>query len=115
MLQTLYRASFFLYEISFLMLALAVGTEGEIMRRLARTLRLPPFWILPACSAVLLLGCALLHFYVYHLLLPQYLVSGSRTELLLMYQLKTVSMGSILLAGAALALGCGWYLKRTTR
>lgn len=115
MLQTLYRASFFLYEISFLLLALALGTQSELMRKLTRTLHLPPYWVLPAAGSVLLLFCALTHFYVYHFISPRYLATALHKDLLLMYVLKTVSMVSILLAGACLAAGCGFYLKKTTQ
>jgi len=114
MLQYLYRGSFFLYEIGFILFALALGTQGELLRKLTRTLRLPPYWIFCSLSAVLMLLCALIHFYVYHYLSPQYLLSVSQEKLLLMYWLKTVSMGSIFIAGVSLVLGCGLYLKKTT-
>jgi hypothetical protein len=115
MLQILYRASFFLYELSFLALAVALGIQSLLMRRLTLAIRLPPYWLACAASAGLLLVCAVIHFYVYYFLSPQYLLSGARAELLWMYTLKTVSMGSIFLAGAALLAGAGAYLRSTTR
>jgi len=115
MLQLLYRASFFLYELGFIGLALALGTQGVLMRRLTRTLRLPPYWLLPSASGCLLLFCALIHFYVYHFLSPQYLLSGAREQLLWMYTLKTISMSCIFVSGLALLLGGRAYLRATTR
>jgi hypothetical protein len=115
MLQILYRASFFLYELSFLAFAAALAVQAGLMRRLGRTLRLPPFWLGPAAAAVLMLACALLHFYAYHVLSPEYLASGSRGLLFQMYALKTLSMSGVLLAGLSLVLGAGAYQRATTR
>jgi hypothetical protein len=115
MLQILYRASFFLYELSFLAFAAALVVQAGLMQRLGRVLRLPAFWLGPAAGAVLMLACALLHFYAYHFLSPQYLASGSRELLFQMYTLKTLSMSGILLAGLSLLLGARAYLRATTR
>ena len=115
MLDLLYRASFFLYEVSFIMFAWLLGTYGESLRRLSRSLHQPPYWIFTAFSSLLMLGCAVLHFYVYHFLSPQYLQTGTHEQLILMYILKFVSMASIFMAGLALALGNGLYLKTISR
>jgi hypothetical protein len=115
MLQILYRASFFLYELSFLGFAVALAVQSGLMRRLGRVLRLPPYWWGPAVGSVLMLVCALLHFYVYHFLSPEYLAANSRTVLLQMYALKTASMASVLLSGLSLLLGARAYLRATTR
>jgi hypothetical protein len=115
MLQLLYRTSFFLYELSFLAFAAALALQAGLLLRLGRVLRLPPYWLGAAVGAVLMLTCALLHFYVYHFLSPEYLASGSHELLLQMYALKTLSMLGILFAGLALLLGAGTYLRATTR
>ena len=104
-LDWIYRASFLLYEISFLLFALGLGLYGEAQRRLTRALQLPSVWWLSSAAAVLMLACALLHFYVYHHLSPRYLTGGDHDLLLQMYLLKSLSMLSIFLAGAALTAG----------
>ncbi len=115
MLQILYRASFFLYELSFVGFAAALVLQAVLMRRLGRVLRLGAYWLGPAVAAVLMLGCAGLHFYVYHFLSPDYLASGAHPLLLQMYALKTLSMLAVLFAGLSLLLGAGAYLRATTR
>lgn len=115
MLQFLYRASFFLYELSFLALALALALQAGMMGRLGRALRLPPYWLGPAAGAGLMAACAVLHFYVYHTLSPAYLASSSHLLLLRMYGLKTLSMLSVLFAGVALLIGAWAYLRDTSR
>ncbi len=114
MLSILYRASFFLYEISFCLFALALFYHGTVLQQLARAFRLPALAWLSYLAGVLLLVCAGIHFYVYHSLSPQYMQTGSLDQLLQMYALKTVSMFSILIAGLALSLGNSFYLKKTT-
>ncbi len=114
MLQLLYRASFFLYEISFILFALALGSYSESLRKITRAWRLGPYWLCPVCASLLMLLCALMHFYVYHFLSPRYLQTGAHEQLLLMYLLKTISMLSIFLAGACLLLGNGMFLKKNS-
>lgn len=109
----LYQASFFLYEIGFLLLALALVAQAEVSRRLTRILRLPPVWIFSLAAAGLLLLCAGIHFYAYHALSPRYLSSGAQDLLVTMYALKMISMCSLFLAGTGFLLGIGWYLLKT--
>ncbi|MCK5218466.1 hypothetical protein KAR10_03015 [bacterium] len=115
MLDILYRASFFLYEIGFMLLAVALWIYSRSMRKLNQTLRQPVFWIWPAIGALLLAICASNHFFVYYWLSPQYLRSESRHLLILMYVFKTVSMGNILIAGLALAVSNLLYLRRISK
>jgi len=115
MLDFLYRASFFLYEISFMLLAIALWIYSRSLRKLNQALRQPIFWIWPAIGALFLIICAANHFYVYYWLSPQYLRYESRHLLILMYVLKTVSMGSILMAGLVLAVSNLLYLRRISR
>jgi hypothetical protein len=110
----LYRASFFLYEISFLLFAAALFAHGRTLGTLTRALHLPPLGWLAHAAGALLVFCAFTHFYVYHFLSPQYLQTGSSDQLLLMYALKTLSMIGIFLAGAVLAVGNAVYLKKTS-
>ncbi|NTV53289.1 MAG: hypothetical protein HGA76_09805 [Candidatus Firestonebacteria bacterium] len=114
MLSILYRASFYSYEISFLIFAAALFYHGAVLGILTRALKLPDWGWLAHLAGALLLLCALIHFYVYHSLSPQYMLTGSANQLLLMYLLKTFSMAGVLLAGAALVIGNGLYLKRTS-
>jgi hypothetical protein len=115
MLSLIYRASFFLYEISFLLLAFALAVYGESWRRLTRALHQPAYWVLAWVGALGMVLCAVVHFYVYHDLSPQYLVSGDHEQLMLMYLLKTISMVSIFLTGLLLILGSVLYLRRISR
>lgn len=110
----IYRASFFLYEISFLLFAVALFFYGGALGKLTQALKLPPLGYLAHTAGVFLLFCAATHFYVYHFLSPQYLQTGASDQLVLMYALKTLSMVGIFLAGLALAVGNGVYLKKTT-
>jgi len=108
----LYRASFFLYEISFLLFAGTLAYAAWSGFRINRALRQPAYWVWPGVGAVLLSVCAWSHFHVYHRLSPQYLVSASPDLLIQMYILKTVSMAAIFATGAGLAVS-GWlYLRR---
>ncbi len=115
MLDSLYRASFFLYEIGFILLAIALWIYSRSLYKLNQALRQPSFWFWPALGALLLIICASNHFYVYYWLSPQYLRYESRPLLILMYILKTVSMGSILIAGLALAVSNLLYLRRISK
>jgi hypothetical protein len=115
MLDFLYRASFFLYEISFTFFALALALCGWSMFRINRALRQPAFWILPGLSSFLLLACAYIHFYVYHRISPQYLLTASRDLLIQMYVLKTISMFAILAAGIGLIISSGLFLRQARR
>jgi hypothetical protein len=108
----LYRASFYLYEIGFLLFAIALFYNGSAMGRVTRAFRLLPFGWMAYLAGALMTVCAGLHFYVYHTLSPQYMQSGSTEQLILMYSLKTFSMLSVLAGGAALLLGNWLYLKK---
>jgi hypothetical protein len=110
----LYRASFFLYEISFILFAVALFYQGAVLGTLTRALKLAPLGWLAHAAGVLLLFCAFIHFYVYHFLSPLYLQTGSADQLFFMYALKTLSMAGIFLAGVALAVGNGLYLRKTS-
>jgi hypothetical protein len=110
----LYRASFFLYEISFLLFAAALFYQGTALGTLTKALKLPRLGWLAHLAGGWLVICAFTHFYVYHFLSPQYLQTGSADQLVLMYALKTFSMVGIFLAGVALVVGNGVYLMKTT-
>ncbi|MCD4812664.1 hypothetical protein K8S19_03105 [bacterium] len=107
-----YRASFYLYEISFLMLAAALFYNSISMWKINRALKHPPYWIWSAAGAVLLAVCAINHFHVYHHLSPQYLKSAAQDLLIRMYVLKTVSMFCILGAGIFLGLSNFLYIQK---
>jgi hypothetical protein len=113
MINLFYRASFFLYEISFILFSVALFFQGVLLNRLARALKIPRVGIFPLSASVLFFLCAATHFYVYHFLSPQYMQTNSFQLLLLMYSLKTFTMISIFVAGICIFLGNAFYLKKT--
>lgn len=112
MLDVLYRASFFLYEVSFLLFAAALVYHSLSVRKIALALKQPPYWIGSAVGAAALVLCAFNHYYVYHFLSPQYLQNESRELLVRMYQYKTWSMIYVLAAGAGLIASVYPYVRR---
>jgi len=112
MINILYRASFFFYEISFLLFAVALWYNSFSMRKINQALRQPPYWIWSAIGAALLMMCAFNHYYVYHHISPRYLQNNSYDLLIRMYIFKTLSMFYILGAGFALTLSNFLYLRR---
>ncbi len=112
MLSALYRASFFLYEISFLLFAIALWYNSLSLRKINQALGHPPYWIFPAVGGVLLFMCAFNHYWAYHHLSPQYLQNEAHYLLIRMYVFKTLSMLYILVAGAGLGIGNYLYYQK---
>ncbi|MBN1595507.1 hypothetical protein JW933_06240 [candidate division FCPU426 bacterium] len=112
MANILYRASFFLYEISFVLFALALWYHSMSLRKINRALHQPPYWLWPAVGSVFLLLTAFNHYFVYHYISPFYMQTHSYALLIRMYVLKTVSMGCILAAGLTLLIGNLMYIRR---
>jgi hypothetical protein len=112
MLDVLYRASFFLYEVSFLLFAAALLYHGLAARKIALALKQPPHWIGAVVGAAALVLCAFNHYYVYHFLSPLYLQNESRELLVRMYQYKTWSMIYVLAAGLGLMASTYAYVRR---
>lgn len=110
----LYRASFYLYELSFIVFGFALVFAGQGYRKINQALHHPPVWLVLMIAGVLLWGCAVDHFIVYHFLSPQYLLKQSHELLISMYIFKTISMASIFIAGLSLLFSFGWYWKKIT-
>lgn len=110
-----YRASFYLYEISFIIFGFAMMYAGWALRKINQSMSHPPIWIGPVIGGFLLSICALNHFVVYHFLSPQYMISQSQDLLIMMYIFKTISMASVLVAGSCLVLSYYWYWKKITQ
>lgn len=108
----IYRASFYLYELSFLTFGVALLFAGLAYRKIIQSLHYPPFWIALMAGAVLLWICAINHFIVYHYLSPQYLANQSQDILILMYVFKTISISCVFLAGLGLLLSFYGYWKK---
>ncbi|MCK5241034.1 hypothetical protein KAR34_01160 [bacterium] len=109
----MYRASFFLYEVSFLLLAIALWYHSLSMRKINQALRQPPYWIWTAIGSAMLVMCAFNHYFVYHHISPVYMRNQSHDLLISMYIFKTLSMFYILGAGVSLVVSNLFYLNKT--
>lgn len=107
-----YRASFYLYELSFMVFGLSLVYAAMSFRKINMALKHPPLWLGPFVAGILLVLCAINHFVVYHFLSPQYMVSQSKDLLITMYLFKTISMASILIAGLMVAFSYLMYWKK---
>lgn len=115
MIDWLAQNNFFIYEVSFGLLAASVGLLACALRRMNLALGQPPIWIWLIPAGVLMGLCAFIHFYVFYTISPLYLHTLSRPFLIWMHALKTFSMASLFLAGLCLGAGFWIFYKRITR
>jgi hypothetical protein len=108
MIALLNQSSFFLYEISFILIALALYLNGIALRRIYLSLLYPPYWVGAAIGSVLFFMCALNHLYVYQVIMPQFQAGESVELLRVMHVLKSVSMVYIFI-GSFSALVSNFY------
>lgn len=108
----IYHASFYLYEISFIVFGLALIYGSLAYRKINQAMQHPPMWLGPLIAGILLCLCAINHFVVYRFLSPLYMLNQSHQLLIIMYVFKTISMASVLVSGVLVVLAYYWYWKK---